>query len=223
MRYLTGVIRPVEKLHPVEATLSASSSVRPVAIHQTKVLDDGTCVTLLEVSGDLDELDRILTDHEAVFEHTIAGERDGYVYLQTDPYDLTRYLIELQENSALIVQFPIEHTGDGGLRGTVIGDQGAFGPGVAALPDELDLEVESTGEYHPEMETVFATLTDRQREILATAIRLGYYEDPRRAAQQDIAEAMDIASGTVSEHLRRIEATVFSESVIDGWQGGQDW
>lgn len=52
--------------------------------------------------------------------------------------------------------------------------------------------------------------------ILVTAIREGYYEDPRRASQADVAEALGIAPGTVSEHLRRVEATVFSEYVLEG-------
>lgn len=71
------------------------------------------------------------------------------------------------------------------------------------------------GEYHPDVGDVFASLTDRQQEIVATAIREGYYEDPRRASQADVAATLGIATGTVSEHLRRIEATVFSEYVLD--------
>lgn len=217
MRYLTGILRPVERIHPVEETLARTDGITPVALHQTKVLEDGTCVTLLQVRGDLGLLDRVLADHDAVIQHAIAGDRNGIVYLQSEPYDLTRYVLELQETSEVIVKWPLEHTGDGGLRGTVIGHDAAFRRAVEALPEELDIEVVSTGEYHPEAETAFATLTDRQREILATAIRAGYYDDPRRATQRDVAERLDIATGTVSEHLRRIEASVFSEYVLDGW------
>lgn len=43
----------------------------------------------------------------------------------------------------------------------------------------------------------------------------GLLRGPRRASQADVAETLDIATGTVSEHLRRIEATVFSEYVLD--------
>jgi predicted DNA binding protein len=219
MRYLTCVIRPVEKVHPVEAAIAAAPAVTPVAIHQTKLLDDGTCVTLLEVKGDLASLESLLADHGSVLEFTVAGDREGFVYLQSEPDDLTRSMIRLQSESAVVVRFPVEHTGDGGLRATMIGDDAGFRRGFEAFPDELDVEVEAIGDYRPDVRDVFAGLTDRQQEILATAIRAGYYEDPRRASQADVAEAIGVAPGTVSEHLRRIEATVFSEYVI-GSDGG---
>lgn len=215
MRYLTGVIRPVEKLHPVEASMAETPVVTPVALHQTKVLDDGTCVTLLQVSGDLTAFDRVLADHDAVIEYTIAGDEDGFVYLLSDPHDLTRYLMRIQDVSEVIVRMPLEYTGDGGLRGTLLGTDEAFQRTVDALPAALDFEVESMGDYHREAGTVFSTLTDRQREILGTAIRVGYYEVPRRASQADIASELGLSTATVSEHLRRIEANVFSEYALD--------
>lgn len=49
--------------------------------------------------------------------------------------------------------------------------------------------------------------------MLAAAIQNGYYEDPRRTSQQDLAETLGIAPGTMNQHLRRIEATVFSAFV----------
>lgn len=42
LRYVTGVLRPVEEMHPVERALAAEPTVTPVAIHQLKLLDDGT-------------------------------------------------------------------------------------------------------------------------------------------------------------------------------------
>lgn len=215
MRYLTGVLRPVEKIHPIEEALAEEPAVTPVAIHQTKLLDDGTCVTLLEVTGDLESLEAILDDHPSVHQYTIAGDRDGFAYMQTEPHELTRSLIRMQAESEVIVRMPIEHTADGGVRGTILGHDEAFQSAIEQLPDAVDVEIESIGEYHPDVGDVFASLTDRQREIVATAIRDGYYQDPRRASQADVAETLGIATGTVSEHLRRIEAKVFSEYVLD--------
>lgn len=213
MRYLTGVLRPIEKTHPVEQALAKSSELTPVAIHQTKLLDDNTCITLLQVRGDLDRLHDILSGHPSVLEYALAGEQDGFVYLQTEPHDLGRFLLRVQAESELIVQLPLKHTRDGGVRGTFIGTDDAFQWAVDALPDEFDLEIKSIGDYHPDMRQLFLTLTDRQQEILSTAIRDGYYDDPRRVTQQDIAKRVGIASGTVSQHLRRIEAKVFSEFI----------
>lgn len=215
MRYITGVIRPVQAIHPIEKALAETSAVSPVAIHQTKLLDDGTCVTLLQVRGDLESLEAILDAHPTVHEYTIAGEREGFVYLQTEPHKLTRSLIGMQEDSEVIIRMPIKHTGDGGIRGTILGTEDALQNALDLFPDAVEVEIEAIGDYHPDVGDVSATLTDRQQEILATAISEGYYEDPRRASQQDIAAVLDIAPGTVSEHLRRIAAKVFSKQVLD--------
>lgn len=213
MRYLTGVLSPVEKTHPVEQALAETPDITPVAIHQTKLLDDGTCITLLQVRGTLDRLHDVLSSHSSVWEYAVAGERDGFVYLQSDPHELAQSLLTVQDNSELIVEMPLEHTDDGGLRATVIGDNETFQRAVDALPADIEFTIERIGNYHPDMRQLFSTLTDRQQEILSAAIHKGYYEDPRRASQRDIAERLGIAPGTVSQHLRRIEAKVFSEFI----------
>jgi len=51
-------------------------------------------------------------------------------------------------------------------------------------------------------------LTDRQREVLAAAIELGYYDHSDDAGVEDVAEALDLGSTTVWEHLSRAESKV---------------
>ncbi|WP_226008087.1 helix-turn-helix domain-containing protein [Natrinema salinisoli] len=54
-------------------------------------------------------------------------------------------------------------------------------------------------------EVTEATLTARQREAVDAALSLGYYSIPRDASYEDVAEAIDYASSTVAEHLRKAE------------------
>ena len=44
-------------------------------------------------------------------------------------------------------------------------------------------------------------LTERQREVLETAYRMGYFEHPKRANASDVADALDISPSTLAEHL----------------------
>lgn len=44
-------------------------------------------------------------------------------------------------------------------------------------------------------------LTDRQREVLRTAYRMGYFSYPREATAEEVADALDIAASTVHKHL----------------------
>ncbi len=50
-----------------------------------------------------------------------------------------------------------------------------------------------------------AGLTRRQREALAQAVALGYYEVPRRANLHEVAQRMGMSTGAASELLRRGE------------------
>lgn len=49
-------------------------------------------------------------------------------------------------------------------------------------------------------------LTDRQRDVLETAIRAGYFEVPRDATLAAVADELDVDKSTASTVLRRGEA-----------------
>ena len=56
-------------------------------------------------------------------------------------------------------------------------------------------------------------LTDRQREVVRTAQRLGYFEHPREASATEVADAIGIARATFSEHLAAAQRRVFEDLV----------
>ncbi|OYR50532.1 helix-turn-helix domain-containing protein [Halorubrum sp. Ea8] len=56
-------------------------------------------------------------------------------------------------------------------------------------------------------------LTDRQREVVRTAHRLGYFEYPREADAEAVAAAVGIARSTFAEHLAAAQRRVFDELV----------
>lgn len=49
-------------------------------------------------------------------------------------------------------------------------------------------------------------LTEAQREVLETAFRMGYFEEPRRASLEDIAAELGVSSSAVGGRLRRATA-----------------
>lgn len=56
-------------------------------------------------------------------------------------------------------------------------------------------------------------LTERQREVVRTAQRLGYFEHPRGASATEVADAIGIARATFSEHLAAAQHRVFEDLV----------
>ena len=61
------------------------------------------------------------------------------------------------------------------------------------------------------VDRVGADLTDRQREVLETAVREGYYDDPRGVSGTELAERFDVSSSTLHQHLRAAESKVLRE------------
>jgi predicted DNA binding protein len=217
MRYVTLVARPRgDGLHPLDRALRDDETVEREAIHRAELLDDDTIVMFAEARGDADRLREILADSDHVREFTVTGDDEGRVYSYThyDPNDTLRELLLRRRELELVVRMPIEYTADGGMRATYVGRAEEFREAMASQPDSVAIDIESTGEYRPEVEDLFAQLTERQREVLRAAVRAGYYEDPREATHEDIADAVDLSPGTVGEHLRKIESTVLTQLVV---------
>lgn len=57
------------------------------------------------------------------------------------------------------------------------------------------------------------SLTERQRSILTSAYRLGYYDVPRRINTEQLAEKEGIANSTLVSHLRKAEKRVMDEII----------
>lgn len=73
-------------------------------------------------------------------------------------------------------------------------------------------ELHRLGEYEGG-ERALETLTERQLEVLQTAYEMGFYEVPREATVDDVADEVGIDGGTVSEHLQRAERNILSQQL----------
>jgi hypothetical protein len=58
-------------------------------------------------------------------------------------------------------------------------------------------------------------LTDRQREVLETAYRMGYFEYPRSANATEVAEELGIGLSTLAEHLAAAQEKLLAELLAD--------
>ncbi|AFK20750.1 DNA-binding protein (plasmid) [Haloferax mediterranei ATCC 33500] len=211
MRYATMVAYPNEEgINRLDRQVT-ELGLEYRAIHRMELLADDTVAMFAEGRGDVEGLRRVLSESPEVFEFSVSGDDAGFfAYTRYAADDLTRMLMEGRRESSYLIDMPIEHTDDGGLRVTYIGTEAAFADALSDQPDGVRVEVERTGPYAPGSRHVVSQLTERQREVLEVAVDLGYYQEPREATHDEIAAATGLAETTVGEHLRKIEATVFS-------------
>ena len=59
-------------------------------------------------------------------------------------------------------------------------------------------------------EVLITKLADEQLAVLETAYSMGYFDVPRRASAQDVADELGIAQSTLSERLRTAERNLLA-------------
>ncbi|RQG88894.1 DNA-binding protein [Natrarchaeobius halalkaliphilus] len=64
-----------------------------------------------------------------------------------------------------------------------------------------------------------STLTDRQREVLETAHRMGYFDHPKRSNAGEVAAELDITGATFAEHLAAAQSKLL-DAILDGESTG---
>ncbi|NKE34735.1 DNA-binding protein [Natronococcus sp. JC468] len=212
MRYATVTLRwRGRRLTPTDERFGHDDAITVESIRYVNPVsdDDDRYVELLEVRGDLAEIRSLLAESPTVLEFAVTGSDDrGVVYVQWRRADLVDELLSILREHEIVVDWPMRFVGidgDRGLEITAIGTSRAIQRAAADLPEGIGVELERLGEYEPGVDPG-ATMTERQRELFAVAVREGYYQVPRETTHRELAEILDLAPSTVGEHLQRIEA-----------------
>lgn len=190
------------------------SLVREAGIHDIELLeDDGRGgVSQIQVEQRLDE--ERLAGVDSVEDWQLVGEAgDSYVYvLDVVARDLPERA-SCDHNDLLGACEPTVN--DRGMLLSLVGSQESIRTMVRNFEAAgITPDLHRLGDYEGGSDTPLDALMDRQREILRTAYDMGFYEVPREASVADIADALDIESGTVAEHLQRAERNLLSQQFV---------
>jgi predicted DNA binding protein len=115
-------------------------------------------------------------------------------------------LYEFVEDLSLTVEFPL------------LVQNGWYEFDLTGTRDELEQlrDALDAGGFDYELRSIVNTtetdslMTDRQRELLETAARKGYFEVPRQSTLAEVAESVGVDKSTASTVLRRGEAKLVS-------------
>ncbi|GAB3698130.1 helix-turn-helix domain-containing protein [Halorubrum pallidum] len=176
----------------------------------TAVPDDDAGFALLRITSRTpDDVIAAMRSHPALAKASVMARDGGVatVRIETD----APLLLLAAKRSGLPMEMPLDIE-DGVAEVEVTGEHER----VAELGRSLrELGLEFDVERVRQHVTPGRTLTDRQRELLFTAVDLGYYEVPRRTTLTEVADHVGIAKSTCSETLQRVERTVIGE-FVDG-------
>lgn len=176
---------------------------------------------VLEVSSTEASNDELRADieHLGTVLHESIDESGLHVVMQSCLCSLEGSIIERFEEHNCLYQPPTVHR-QGWERYTVI----AFDEGnIRALHDELeaDRDIEMVSKMSLDetqiphsllapVDQLFEGLTDRQLAAIRLALDNGYYEQPRKASVNELAEQTAVARSTYEEHLRKAQNKIIS-------------
>jgi predicted DNA binding protein len=208
MQYLRLTLSPPDRaIHPVDSFIADHEDGTHEELRHVDARNDGTTVLLYRMEGDREATDEALAANPHIHDHEVVGvEEGGFHALVQTCSAAGRALLRIVHENAFIVDTPLVFI-EGGLRTTLVGTHGKLRGALSTLPEEFHFTVDNAGPYVPGGEDLLSPLIDRQLEVFETAVEQGYYDVPRRATHEDIANSLGCPS-TVDEHLRKAESRV---------------
>ncbi|AGB39712.1 helix-turn-helix domain-containing protein [Natronococcus occultus] len=201
-----------EALPPIHEGICTSPDLERELILGGQAVEDVETITSF-VDGDPAAYEPLLADSERVLEYEITPAEDGFfLYLRQELGPEGRSLLDALARETVVVVPPIEVRADRTMRLTLVGHPDDLGTILETVPEGVSLEVLWASDELPVSGDV---VSDRQREALAVARELGYYEVPRRNGIEDVAAELGCAVSTASGLLRRGEARAVA-GVLDG-------
>jgi len=168
--------------------------------------DEEAGVGLAEITSDsIDALLDEMAAYEEVTSLVVLNDPEDAALVQ---FETTLPLLLLPaRNSGVPVEMPFEL-----VDGTAVWTVTAPSDRLSALGTQLrQFDVAYTIEYIRHDVGEEQLLTESQRDIVETAIGMGYYDTPRDCSLTDLAAAVGRAKSTVSETLHRAEGKIIKQ------------
>ncbi|GAB7018454.1 helix-turn-helix domain-containing protein [Halostagnicola bangensis] len=148
-----------------------------------------------------------MADHPSIAAYELLESNERRVLAKYETTDTALY--DFVELSAQTIEFPIAV------------QNGWYEFDLTGTREELDRfqEVLESSPLSYELRSLVGAqetdelLTDRQREVLETAIREGYFEIPRECTLSELADSLGIDKSTASNILRRGQARIIKSFV----------
>ncbi|NGM70915.1 helix-turn-helix domain-containing protein [Natronolimnobius sp. AArcel1] len=197
---------------PEQLWIQQLSTAHPETTFRVQAAVPGaeTGFALVRIAGsDVTAVLEAMREHDQLTELTIAqrSEREATVHFETT----APLLLFSSQESGIPIELPIE-IADGEATVEVTGSRER----LAELAEQLEFfglsyRIDSVSERLHQSQL----LSERQLEIVVTAVDQGYYDTPRRCSLTDLAEHLGIAKSTCSETLHRAEEAIVKRFVED--------
>ncbi|WP_137285755.1 helix-turn-helix domain-containing protein [Halorussus salinisoli] len=157
------------------------------------------------VASDPTEVAEEIERYDAVHTVEVFQQRDGRALVQIEAEE--PILLTLLDKTGVPVEMPFE-IADGQVRWELTTTRTR----LSTLATELEQsDLGYMVEHIWDSAQFGQILTDRQQDVIGTALERGYYDSPRECTQEDLATELDMAKSTCSEILHRAEEQIIKQ------------
>jgi hypothetical protein len=155
--------------------------------------------TLIKIDGD--DVERILKEikeHPSLIELSILSQQKNSAVINTRTKD--PWLLSAMMKSEVLLKPPVK-VKDGVAEWVALSTRDRISVLMGLLDEKgISYRLKSIGEYSER-----PVLTERQAKLLDFALKLGYYEVPRKITLAQLARKLGVSKSTLSETLRAAE------------------
>lgn len=204
-------------IHPMHAFISADDRYGPTRLRQWNVTSRETSLMVFQVAGPREPYTAALDatpnvrSYEAV-ELGLADDRFAVLVEDEITADVTG-LFQAYADTDVVTVPPVVFNTDRSADLQLVGANVALREMVDRLPEGMQGEIRRLTTGDAVQMSPAERLTARQRHVVEAALRAGYYDEPRDATLDDVADQVDLATGTVAEHVRKAEARLVEHAL----------
>lgn len=215
MRRLTARFEPDRAdTPPAFLAIADAEAVEEARLLEFNAGDRTAPTALFAIDGDVTVLGAELEGDPAIarVEVSEVGADRGVALLtiRPDRAPLAAAMFEALVRPGVVIHRPAIYR-DGAVLVELIGEAGALQAAIDAVPASVSTTIESVTDVRGTDAT--AELSDRQREALRAGVEVGYYDVPRRATHEAVAERLGCAASTAAEHLQKAEARLVTAAI----------
>jgi predicted DNA binding protein len=207
-----------ERAPPFYTMLSDSPAISETRLLEWNLTGEAVETVLFAVDGDPAPFVAAAPETPSVesVQCSATEGRWSYVLVELRPLETALFdaVRAARARPGLVVRKPIVYR-DGDMRFRVIGTGAALQDAIEEAPDAMDVRVREIETFRGGPEQPATALSDRQREAVEAALDCGYYDRPRTATHDDIADELGCAPPTASEHLQKAEAKLVRAAMDD--------
>jgi len=218
MRYLELVGTPPPGAPRFFRLVADSLHVDEARLVEWNASTEDALTALYAVDGDGDAFASEVSDSSVVVEFDLTRVDDDRFYMlvvgRPSEAPLFQQVIDSISRMGLIVATPVVYR-EGTAHFRIVGESEVLQSMVEAVPPGFEVDVRAIGTFPDRGAAPATALSERQRATVTAALDLGYYESPRNATHEDIAERLGCAPNTVTEHLQKAESKLIRTAMRD--------